>query len=200
MAPLRQLLATFSETEQVHLAQELSGAYQTETRKQHRAEDANGMCTHCSQPDSKYHRIYECPVSQKIKMQFQASVIFFQEKGWDVHELPFILQHENYELLRQLHYCQAEASVAVGTKQHLAALADTGVPVPFYTDGALMEPLPIQPPSPAVMGRMPCVGHMYHRPATHCTGADLVENQTATTNAMQASHGPYPWTSNDPSI
>ena len=98
------------------------------------------MCTHCSQPDSKYQRIYECPVSQEIRMPFQASLDFFQEKGWDVHELPFILQHENYELLRQLHYCQAEASVAVGTKQHLAALADTGVPISFYTDGAIAHP------------------------------------------------------------
>ena len=135
----RQVIAKFSETAQRQLAQDISLSYQTESQKSKWAEDATGECQYCGDTDSRHHRIYECPAAADIRQRFRDTIDWMQLTGSEFHELPFLLQHENQQLLEHLHFCQPEAMISQQMSDILANLPPEYIPT-FYTDGALIHP------------------------------------------------------------
>ena len=135
----RQVIAKFSETAQRQLAQDISLSYQTESQKSKWAEDATGECQYCGDTDSRHHRIYECPAAADVRQRFRDTIDWMQLMGSEFHELPFLLQHENQQLLEHLHFCQPEAMISQQMSDILANLPPEYIPT-FYTDGALIHP------------------------------------------------------------
>ena len=135
----KQVVAKFNATEQRHLAQDMTLSFQTEVQKSRWAADATGLCLYCGEPDSRAHRIYDCPVASEVRQQFQPTLDWMMETGSEFHELPFLLQHENQQLLEHLHHIQPEAMISDEMRDKLQHLPQSFVPT-FYTDGALQYP------------------------------------------------------------
>ena len=85
----RQVLAAFSPLDQFHLAQDLSLSFQTEEQKQKWASDATGLSRFCDMPDSRQHRIFECPTAQEVRQEFSDTLQYLSEEGREFHDLPF---------------------------------------------------------------------------------------------------------------
>jgi len=136
----RRILKGLASSGLKHIVQEIAAGYQLETQKAKWAADADGPCQYCSQPDSRYYRMYECPTANDVRAPFQDTLDFFQENGRDIHNFPFLLQHPNAELVGILHQQQPEAEVEHSTLQRLLELEQQGVQLCFYTDGSLCHP------------------------------------------------------------
>ena len=107
----RRFLKGFASSGLKHIVQEIAAGYQLETQKAKWAADADGLCQYCSLPDSRYHRMCECPTADDVRAPFQDTLVFFQENRTDIHTFPFLLQHPNAELVGILHQQQPEAEV-----------------------------------------------------------------------------------------
>ena len=136
----RQVLATFTEGEQLQLAQELSLGFQTESQKQKWADDTDGRCQHCDQLDSRFHRLFECAAAQEVRQPYDATLNHCLTQGLEFHDLPFLLQHPSYELVQQLHYCQPPPMLDEAMQNQLKNLDSLGFATCFYTDGSLRFP------------------------------------------------------------
>ena len=136
----RQVLATFTEGEQLQLAQELSLGFQTESQKQKWADDTDGRCQHCDQRDSRFHRLFECAAAQEVRQPYDATLNHCLTQGLEFHDLPFLLQHPSYELVQQLHYCQPPPMLDEAMQNQLKNLDSLGFATCFYTDGSLRFP------------------------------------------------------------
>eukprot|EP00435_Cladocopium_sp_Y103_P043328 s10_g12.t1 len=136
----RQVVNTFGDSEQLHLAQELSLSFQTEEQKMKWASDANGLCRYCNQTDSRHHRIFSCAASTEVRNKYHDVLTFLEDNGSELHELPFLLQHENLDMLDALHHCQPDAVVEEQMKTSLASLVNLGHTPNFFTDGSLRFP------------------------------------------------------------
>lgn len=134
-----QVLTKFTDSEQRQLAQDMALSFQTETQKSKWAEDATGLCLHCGEPDSREHRIYDCPAAAEVRSKYQDTLTWMQSHGAEFHELPWLLQHENQLLIEHLHYLQPEAAISPAMLEKLNTLSQTFM-LTFYTDGALKYP------------------------------------------------------------
>eukprot|EP00435_Cladocopium_sp_Y103_P054135 s857_g17.t1 len=136
----RQVLASFSDADQFHLAQDMALSHQTEVQKSRWAPDADGKCRYCDADDSRFHRIFECPAAQEVRDSFQECLTFLLDNGREFHDLPFLLRPTQYEVFSQLHYCQHEAAIPDDTRTKLHGLCEEGFVPTFYTDGSLLFP------------------------------------------------------------
>lgn len=111
----RRILKGYASSELKRIVQEIAAGYQLETQKAKWAADADCLCQYCSQPDSRYHRMYVCFTADDVRAPFQDTLDFFQENETDIHDFPFLLQHPNAELVGILHQQQPEAEVEHST-------------------------------------------------------------------------------------
>ena len=136
----RRLIQTFAPQQQPALINELAGAYQTEHQKQHWASDADGNCRHCSLPDSRFHRLHECPATADVRLPYMATLAALQEDGSLLHELPAIHLDQEVDVLVAVHYRHVEATVAPSLLQRIHDMILQGLQPHFYTDGSLQFP------------------------------------------------------------
>ena len=135
-----RLIRTFPVKQQAALLNELSGAYQTERQKQHWATDSDGNCTHCSTPDTRFHRLYECAATADIRLPYQQTLQALQDDGSLLHEMPAIHLDQEAELLSAIHARHIEAFVTPSIANNVQTLITQGVVPCFYTDGSLQYP------------------------------------------------------------
>eukprot|EP00435_Cladocopium_sp_Y103_P027485 s359_g6.t1 len=135
----RQVVSKFAASEQRQLAQDMALSFQTEAQKCKWADDATGQCLHCGELDSRAHRIYDCPAASEVRAKYDDTLRWMQTHGAEFHELPCLLQHENYLLLEHMHHLQPEADVSPAMRAKLHQLSQVFMPT-FYTDGALQHP------------------------------------------------------------
>ena len=99
MEATRQVVKSFRAKDQPQVLAEISGAFQT-AQQQAKWNESDGQCKHCTQPDTRYHRVYECDLLQDLRQQFAPTLQWFQDQAPLAHELPIIHQHEDEDWIR----------------------------------------------------------------------------------------------------
>ena len=136
-ATTRRIIASFPAKQQPALIQELAGAFQVESQKAHWAPDSDGTCHHCGQPDSRRHRLFECPATSDIRHDFMHVLQQYQSEGVHIHELPAIAFSPDMVMLDAIHQCHPEATVSQAVLGRMIQLIDLGYMPQIYTDGSL---------------------------------------------------------------
>ncbi len=136
----RQVLGKFSPTEQSLLLKEISGSFQTRCQQASWDSSVDGNCLMCGQPDTREHRIFECPVFSDLHTRYHHVLQHFLDIGAFVHELPVIHVNPALEFVRILQSKHPEAELSADLHQKLCRLirdlADHGTSLQFFTDGS----------------------------------------------------------------
>ena len=140
MLATQQILKTFRPKEQKALLNELSGAFQTAQQQSAWDPDCDGLCIHCSQPDTRYHRVFECPVSHDARQAATAHLDWFLERGAPVHDLPVVHSHEDSDWLLTFFHSVRPCTVPQHFQRLLMQWDAQGHLLHFYTDGSCQHP------------------------------------------------------------
>ena len=135
----RQVVAKFPKKQQPSLIQELSGAFQTEAQKSLWASDTDGLCRFCQLPDSREHRLYDCPATQDTRAPYQEALLALRDEGSLCHEMPAIAADPDSLMLQQINQCHPEAIGMPHVHSQLQRLHGLGVRVGIYTDGSMQQ-------------------------------------------------------------
>lgn len=133
------IIKAFPIASQKFLLEEISGGFQTQHQKA--AWDANttDQCRYCPFPDSRFHRVFQCPATEHVRSQFAEVTEHYLAVDSNVHELPVIMQPPQDEFIRMCHHLHPEAIIdenLLGKLRGLSVLA----PVVFFTDGSCQHP------------------------------------------------------------
>lgn len=85
-----QVLTQFGDTERLLLVNELSGAFQTCVQKAKWDPNCPTTCPHCTDEDTREHRLFHCPAFSDIRQPFHQVLSFYQEQGLQIQELAVI--------------------------------------------------------------------------------------------------------------
>ena len=139
-----QVLQKFGDTDRIILVNEIAGAYQTCNQKAKWDPNCPTTCPHCTQEDSREHRLYHCPAFAEARRPYEEVLQFYQTHGMEIHELAVILLSPDDMMRRTLQFQQPTPTwldkltdaflmrVSQGTEQH------------YYTDGSCQFPTLIQ--------------------------------------------------------
>ena len=122
------------------IIQEISGAFQTAHQKQKWDATVTGECQYCSQKDSRWHRVFECPATEHIRDKHRDILEFQTFQNDLIHELPVLCQDGQFELLQTIHWTQPVASFEHQLVAQIRDLIAAGVSPHFYTDGSCQYP------------------------------------------------------------
>ena len=135
----QQTLKTLTPKEQSAIVNEIAGAYQTKQQQAAWDQEITGLCPHCQAPDTKEHRLYQCPVLDSIRAKYAAALTWFRFEGTTVHELPVVHQHEDTEWLKTFFHQLQIPPVQAHLTHHLRQQSQIQ-PLTFYTDGSCQRP------------------------------------------------------------
>lgn len=136
----KMVLSMFQPKEQFQLLNELSGAFQTSEQKGKWADDQSDQCAFCDASDSRFHRLYECPATAHVRIDFQDVLDHYAKQESVIHELPVLYEHDDFNVLNLIAYQHVEAQFSQALLDKIAELAAMGHRTHFYTDGSLMFP------------------------------------------------------------
>lgn len=51
------------------------------------------MCDYCNEEDTRFHRLHTCSMFHEVRVPFQTSLQFFEDRGTDIHDLPVVFQN-----------------------------------------------------------------------------------------------------------
>ena len=129
-------ISKFSCKEQRAIINECAGGFQTAAQQAAWDPDTQITRKHCDAEDSRYHRLYECPVAKGPRSKCQAALRWFESEGIQVHELPLFLTHEHHDWLHTLMYTLDVPDIAPALYRPLHELDMLGHQLTFYTDGS----------------------------------------------------------------
>ena len=133
-----KVFRAFPPSEQVILALNVTGGFQSGTTKSFWAEDADGSCPFCGAPDSHTHRILECMATQCIRDKHQSAVLTLSNERPEWVWLPLARDHPEKEFFRHVFNMRPMPAVHVPENQD-DILQKLGK-YRFYTDGACCDP------------------------------------------------------------
>ena len=136
----QQVLSKFDAKQKRALINEIAGGFQTRSQQAEWDPDCDGLCAHCSQPDTREHRLYECPLTEPVRRKFATSLQWFVDQGIPAHELPVIHKHEDSEWLHTVYANLPEPEAAPDMYAQLHAIDMQGHQLRFYTDGSCQRP------------------------------------------------------------
>ena len=136
----RGILHKFESRHLIRLVNEISGGFQTAEQKSKWDPATDLLCNYCNGPDSRVHRMFECPATSCVREAFAETITFFQEFDDQIHELPVLVCDPKFELLQILHWNQPCAEFDPSLVQQIKELSNTGHTPVFYTDGSCQFP------------------------------------------------------------
>ena len=140
----QQVLRKFTLKEQQCLITDISGSFQTRSQQAKWDPTIDNCCVMCGAIDTRYHRIFECPVFDDIRARFQTTLSHFMDQGSYAHELPVIHVNPALDFVRLLQSQHPEAVVPEALHDRLVLLvedlAQVGCELHFYTDGSCQVP------------------------------------------------------------
>lgn len=116
------------------LLREIAQSFQTGQQKSHWTLDDAVPCQFCGAPDTRQHRLTECPAFQVLRDQHAPAIQLLVDEtpGWI--EMPVIYQSPLYDFIPSLHDCIPECQVLHSTKEIIRT--HIGTHVTLYTDGS----------------------------------------------------------------
>ena len=140
----QQVLRRFTLKEQQCLITDISGSFQTRSQQAKWDQTIDDRCVMCGTTDSRFHRIFECPVFDDIRSRFQTTLSHFLDQGSYVHEIPVIHVNPALDFVRLLQSQHPEAAIPEEVHDRLKMLVDdlaqVGCELHFYTDGSCQVP------------------------------------------------------------
>ena len=136
----RSILQKYESRHFIRLVNEISGGFQTAEQKSKWDPSTDMMCAYCNGPDSRLHRMFECPATQCVRDDFVDTITFFQDFDDQIHELPVLVCDPQFELLQVLHWNQPCAEFDPSIVHQIHALHHNGFTPAFYTDGSCQFP------------------------------------------------------------
>ena len=129
-----RLLSKLKPKQQLLVLREIAGAFQTNPQKAHWT-DVDVNCQFCNQEeDSRFHRAFSCVAFQEGRHPDSQSVQSITETLLDLHELPVVHMHPQYEFLDALWHAMPEVIITQEMKEILVPCDSTDFT--FYTDGS----------------------------------------------------------------
>ena len=135
IVPTRQVLQKFRAKDLPQLVAEISGSFQT-AAQQSKWNESEGLCQHCQSPDSRFHRVYECPVLQDLRPDYANTLAWFLDQGTLAHEMPIVHQHEDEEWIRTWQYSLETPDISADVFRQIRTADQEGHTLTFYTDGS----------------------------------------------------------------
>eukprot|EP00438_Fugacium_kawagutii_P012153 Skav200039 [mRNA] locus=scaffold337:128586:133469:+ [translate_table: standard] len=135
-----RVLQRFNHTQQRALINEMSGAFQTMSQQSHWDPSVTDRCLHCEGEDTRYHRIFECPATQRVRQAHQPILQLVEEQGLLYHELPVVTEDFSRTILHTICEALPEPEVDETLCTRLCALDASGFMLHFYTDGSCCNP------------------------------------------------------------
>ena len=125
------------------LLREISQAFQPGDQKNHWTPDDSQLCKWCQQPDSKEHRLLECPASQAIRDKHAEAIWALRQHCTLWTHLPVIYKHPLHDYIHAIHYNMPEVPITPEIVQRLVTL-HVDSPVTIYTDGSCQHPQSVE--------------------------------------------------------
>ena len=135
-----QILKTFRPKEQKQILNEISGAFQTAQQQAAWDPDCDGLCIHCGQADTRYHRVHECPVTHQLRVDSRVHLDWFLDRGAPLHEFPVVHGHEDTDWLLTFFHAIKPCPIPPHLHRLLTQLDAQDHMLTFYTDGSRQHP------------------------------------------------------------
>ena len=103
------VLEKFADNKRWMLIREIAGAYQTASQKKRWLTTENGLCSHCQMPDSRYHRLVECPLGAEVRQHFQPKLDELVSDESLFLEHPVMCSHPNHEAVTLMQFRMPDA-------------------------------------------------------------------------------------------
>ena len=133
-------LSKFADRDKVLLLREIAGAFLTKAQQATWDATVSGKCDHCSEQDTRAHRVLHCPAFAMVREQFSRVVAHVQEcdSSWPL--LPVMHEPTWQEFRDGIHQKMPEAQFAPTLQHHLQLLMMHTSRVHVYTDGSCIFP------------------------------------------------------------
>eukprot|EP00438_Fugacium_kawagutii_P002306 Skav226065 [mRNA] locus=scaffold211:563780:568420:- [translate_table: standard] len=131
------LLNKFNSKDRACLVRELAGAFQTQHQQSQWQEEADGTCPFCKLPDSRHHRIFECPAMSEARQPFQRSLQWLEDEGF-LADLPVVHAHPDEEAHQVLQHREPWPIIGPSFFQFAKKRRDADLPLHMYTDGSCL--------------------------------------------------------------
>lgn len=135
-----QVLRRFDPPQQMHLLDEIAGAFQTRCQQAKWDTSTDTTCAFCDQEDTREHRIMTCSATAEIRACHQPVLDWLEAEGLPWVHLPVIQRHVHADYVDTLHHLQPEPVFDQSLQEELLRHCVDGKPLVFYTDGSCQHP------------------------------------------------------------
>eukprot|EP00435_Cladocopium_sp_Y103_P041521 s66_g11.t1 len=135
-----QTLQRFADTKRWMLIREIAGAYQVASQKKRWLNHETGLCPHCQMPDSRFHRLVECPLGTEIRQNYQVKIDELLDAESLLLEYPVITIHPNLEAVTLMQFHMPEAIWNDTLLQLVHQKQQRQETLHWFTDGSSMIP------------------------------------------------------------
>ena len=132
----RVVLCKFSDSERKLLTLEIAGGYQLAHQKHKWAHDADGSCEHCQQPDSRRHRLLDCPIGNEVRAPFHEVIAHCDNEGYLFPDFPAITIQPEVDTHRLLHFAASDPVWDPATLDAIFQHLERFHELRWYTDGS----------------------------------------------------------------
>ena len=136
----RDVLNNFHDAQRAMLIREIAGGYQLESQKQKWVDTSDGTCVFCDLPDSRSHRMLECPIGHDIREPFLSLLHEIEDDGSCVVDFPVVMVHPDLEPLYLSKFVFAPQTWTASLVAQLHEIEQRGILPHFYTDGSCQFP------------------------------------------------------------
>ena len=131
-----KVLSEYGAGFQVHLAQSIVGGFMSNAARATWDPLQTAQCSLCGRPDSKHHRLYQCPAADPLRHLYQPLLSWITAEMPHWTHCPFPVEHASEAFLRL--YWRSRRLVTPPQPHHLLPLPTPTVH--FFTDGACNNP------------------------------------------------------------
>ena len=136
------ILAKFDDSSRRKIVREIAGAFQTTSQKHHWVANHTMQCPFCTETDSKFHRLCQCPAFAEIREPYQAVLSSLQDSGHSMLEFPVIHVHQDHLVHQHLQYLEPRAVFTETLLNSIRqAQSRSSAPLYFFTDGSCFHPI-----------------------------------------------------------
>ena len=122
------------------LIREIAGAFQTASQKQRWLDNSSGLCPFCNQPDSREHRLLECPIGAEVRQPYQQAIAQWIADESLFPAFPVISVYPEDEAFQLVHFRQPQPVWQPSVRAAAEAIHRAGYEVHWFTDGSCLFP------------------------------------------------------------
>lgn len=132
-------LRTLQPAQRCHIIREIAGGYQLASQKAKWTHD-DPNCSYCGEPDSRPHRLLECPVGQEARQQYHSLITSLQEEDSILSEVPVVIVSPCSSWLQTLHFQALTMSISDLILSQVIDRHNHGHIINWFTDGSATHP------------------------------------------------------------